>query len=218
MSQVNYLSELSGRILETSLDGFFLLDANGVISRANSAYCKMIGYLEQELVGMSITSLEADMTAKEVEMKIESVIKNGSARFETRQKGKNGSIIEIEVSTQLCEIGSDRFFPVFVRDITGHKLAISELHKKQERLSLGEEIANLGYFDRDIKTETHYWSDHAYRILGYEPQEFEGSIEKFMTFVHPDDKERLIRVAGEIVDQRDTKKSDFRIIRKDGIV
>lgn len=212
------LNEISNKILETSIDGFFLLDTNGTILKTNTAYCNMVGYLEQELIGMHIGSLEVQMSTEEIEMKIESVIKSGNDRFETRQKCKDDSIIEIEVSTQLCEIGSDTFFPVFVRNITSQKHVISELQKNQERLSLGEKIANLGFFERIIETETHYWSNHAYQILGYEPQEFEGSIEKFISFVHPDDKEFLIDNSGKANTPQEVKKIKCRIIRKDGEV
>lgn len=213
-----HLNEIGNKILETSIDGFFMLDADGVIFKANDAYCNMLGYLEQELIGMSVTSLDVKMTAEEVEMKNKSVIKNGNDRFKTQHKHKDGSIIEIEVSVQYYDLGIEKFFTVFARDITRQKHILSELEKKQERLSLVEEIANIGYFERDIETETHYWSDHAYRIFGIEPHECEGGIEKFMAFVHLDDKKKLIDTVGNSINQDDVTRTEFRIIRKDGNV
>ncbi len=52
MDKSFHLSEISNKILETSIDGFILLDTSGVIFKANDAYCNMLGYSEQELIGI----------------------------------------------------------------------------------------------------------------------------------------------------------------------
>ena len=43
-------------ILQTAMDGFWLSDLDGQLLEVNDAYCRMSGYSQQELLGMTITS------------------------------------------------------------------------------------------------------------------------------------------------------------------
>jgi len=51
-----------GTILQTAMDGFVLVDMQGRLLEVNAAYCRMSGYSEQELLGLSISDLEARQT------------------------------------------------------------------------------------------------------------------------------------------------------------
>ncbi|MDI1315948.1 PAS domain S-box protein [Flavobacterium sp.] len=53
-----------------------------------------------------------------------------------------------------------------------------------------EEIAKIGRWERDFVTGKMHWSDNLYLLLGYQPQEFEITMEKIFEFIHPDDIER----------------------------
>ena len=96
------------QILEQSIDGCFILDSDGLILKANRAYCNMVGYLEEELIGRNLGSLDFKMTTEV----ITSVFNNGSDRFETQQKCKDGSLIEIEISTQYFDLADEKLFLV----------------------------------------------------------------------------------------------------------
>jgi diguanylate cyclase (GGDEF)-like protein/PAS domain S-box-containing protein len=106
-------------MVDTSLDGFWIVDSKGNLLQVNEAYAKIIGYSSEELTKMHISQLEADEGADQVQAHVEKIIAQGYDLFETRHRHKDGHIIDIEISTaflpefqQLC---------VFCRDISERK-------------------------------------------------------------------------------------------------
>lgn len=78
-------------------------------------------------------------------------------------------------------------------------------------------IAKIGSWKIDIKTEAISWSDELYRIFEVDKATFTPNFEAFLSFVHPDDRERISAnwkktvKAGEIV-----STTDYRLLMKDG--
>ena len=126
-------------ILMTTMDGFYLTDANGNFLDTNAAYCNMIGYSRDEVLNLAIKDVEGVMTAEEIQRKIAEVISHGCARFETKHRRKDGRLIDIEACVTVLP-GAVPKLVVFMRDI-------SEFNKA--KLSLK---AAAHYIDRLIET------------------------------------------------------------------
>jgi PAS domain S-box-containing protein len=119
-------------IIQTTHDGFFIVDLEGNIKDVNHAYCDMVGYSPHELLSMTVDDLKVDKSPDETKKHAAKVIEAGSDRFETRHRRKDGQIVDLEVSVTLGEINNDRFFFSFFRDITQQKQAQLELRKSEQ--------------------------------------------------------------------------------------
>jgi len=108
--------------VDSSIDGFWVTDTKGRFLQVNYAYCKMIGFSREELLGMSIRDVEAIESAEESAEHIQDIIKSGIDKFETKHQCKNGNIIDLEISTTYTKNRGGMFF-VFLRDITERKQA-----------------------------------------------------------------------------------------------
>jgi PAS domain S-box-containing protein len=107
-------------IIETAMDGFWLMDSQGHFLDVNTAYSNMTGYSRGELLGMQLSDLEAKETPEESAAHIQRLKKSGRERFETLHRRKDGTILDIEVSANYMSIEGGQLF-VFLRDITDHK-------------------------------------------------------------------------------------------------
>ena len=119
-------------IVQTAMDGFWQLDAQGHFIQVNDAYCRMSGYSEQELLAMRISDVEVIETPEITAAHIQKIIAQGQDCFETRHRRKDGSTFDIEVSAQY----RDGRFVGFLRDITERKRMMQALRESEELFSL----------------------------------------------------------------------------------
>ncbi|NVN92678.1 MAG: PAS domain S-box protein [Desulfuromonadales bacterium] len=103
-------------ILHTLLDGFWVVDMQGRFIDVNESYCNLIGYNRNELRGMSIQNVEAIEDKNEIENHIQQIISQGSHRFESQHRCKNGHIVDLEICVSKIP-NTDRLC-ASLRDIT----------------------------------------------------------------------------------------------------
>ena len=173
-------------VLQTAMDGFWIVDSDGRLLDVNDAYCEMTGYTRDELLGISIPDLEANESPEETAAHIQQVIAAGSGRFETRHRCKDGRIIDVEISTRYMP-DAERF-SVFARDITARKRAEDDLRKQRYYLSRAQEIGLIGTWELDITKNELLWTDENYRIFGLPPGTA-LTYEIFLNCVLPEDRE-----------------------------
>ena len=157
------------KVLQTAIDGFLLHDSDGRIMDVNDAYCRMTGYDKQELLNMRVSDLQASASPEEVLLTIENIIDQGADRFKTRQRRKDGNILDVEVSVQFHPEEKGRLF-AFFRDVTEQKRAeekIRILSSAVEQSIDGIAIAN------DVKGFT-YVNEAFAGMHGYTPEEMIG--------------------------------------------
>ncbi|MDO9540830.1 MAG: PAS domain S-box protein, partial [Kiritimatiellia bacterium] len=135
-------------ILQTAMDGYWLLDSKGRILDVNNAYCRMSGYSRDALEGMKASDLDANETSAELVEHIRRVVAAGSDRFESRHRRKDGSTFNVEITVQ-CESG---YMFAFVKDIAERKRAEEEIRKLNESLEqrVTERTAELEAFAYSI--------------------------------------------------------------------
>jgi len=116
-------SELRQRkVVETALDGFWIVSKKGQLLDVNSAYIQMSGYTREELLAMHINDLEALESNTATAEHIKKIIDSGSDVFESKHRKKNGVIWAVEVTATYSNLDDGCFF-VFLRDIYHRKLS-----------------------------------------------------------------------------------------------
>lgn len=92
-----------------------------------------------------------------------------------------------------------------------------EIREAHERLTLALDVSGLGTWDRDLATNRIVWSEGMYRIFGRGHQDFGGTPDEVLSFVHPDDRAGF-RKAFELATEGNSPGFDqeFRIVRPDG--
>ncbi len=102
-------------------------------------------------------------------------------------------------------------------DVTERKRAEDQLRRHRAMLSSAVRIAGLGSWDYDIVNNYLEWSDETLSIFGTTREAFGGTVEAFLSFVHPDDLSALRAVEIES-SAPGSIESEYRIIRPDGAV
>jgi PAS domain S-box-containing protein len=131
-SDAEYLSAEEHRaILETSLDGFWLLDTEGNLLDVNDAYCRMTGYTREELLGMKVADMTLRETPEETREHLAQILREGSGRFESCHRTKDGGSVFVDVSVSAIDKTQKRVV-VFLRDISERKRVEAALRESEQ--------------------------------------------------------------------------------------
>ena len=113
-------------ILETAMDGFWLVNPEGCIIEANAAAAQMAGYSRDEMRHLRTSDIEVHQSAQMKGKSIDTAMTMGIERFETIHRCKDGTVIAVEVSCRRLRMDGG-LIAVFVHDMTGRKMLEEKL-------------------------------------------------------------------------------------------
>ncbi|TDS12028.1 phospho-acceptor domain-containing protein [Maribacter caenipelagi] len=103
---------------------------------------------------------------------------------------------------------------LFSKDVTKEKRYEAQLFIQNRLLSEAEHVANIGSFRWNLAEDQIKYSDNVYRLFGYDPNEFDNKYDRLLTFLHPNDFEKVKSSFKEA--RKNKSKSDlvFRVYTK----
>ncbi len=217
-NQLRNESLINKTILETSLNGFLLMDTEQNILDANPAYCELTGYSKEELLQKNVKELDVALSPSETGELIKKIIKNRKAQFETKHKCKNGSVVDLDVSVSLMYLDDKIYVATFVQDITEKNKAIGKLKQEEERYRII--LNNIDEIVYQVECteprnlfngKTIFVSPKTERILGIHPGKFYNDPELWYRNIHPDDYEKLKTDTQKIFDSKGSGERNYRI-------
>ena len=128
-----HAEELHQTVLREALDGFLIWGADDRLIEVNETYCQITGFEKSELLSQRLSDLLPELPA-------EGANALAGTRVETRQRRKDGSLIDVEISTR--ELGSsDGLRFSFVRDLTERKRVEKSLRYRAQVQELASTLA-----------------------------------------------------------------------------
>ncbi len=212
------------KIIQSAIDGFIMVEKDGRIADVNQAYCDMTGYTRDVLLKMKMSELEYIENGKEVKEHFQKVKKQGRDHFESILKKKDGSLIDVEVSS-LSEPSDSNKIVSFIKNITDRKNTENALKESEQRYRhLVDNIYDL-VCELDENGVYTYLNNKYIDILGYSPEELIST--QAVDLFHPDDIAASLQKYEKL--KEDTKRSvdiwrvkhkngEYRIIESKGAV
>lgn len=158
--------ELHRTILETALDGIIRADSTGKILETNDAYCQMSGYSHADLATLTFSDIEGLRDTEQIKKIISKIKEDGYGFFETRHRRKDGSLFDLEVSSQYLPIDGGQIVS-FLRDVTKRKKI------EQEYRKLLEGIRNI-VLRINLSGKITYINNYGLNLFGYKREELVG--------------------------------------------
>ena len=180
----------------------------------NETAHRLLGYDRAEFARLNLFDIEAMETPEEVRQHLGTMLREGSADFETRHRTKTGEIRDVQVRTQVIQLAGRAVINAIWRDVTERKRAEAKLRESEARLNLALTASGMGVWEWNIPTGWVFWSDRCFAIAG--TQRKEQTLDMFMELVHPDDAPRLSVELQDAVSSHTIFETQFRIIRPDG--
>ncbi len=179
-------------VVEMSDDAIFTCDAEGCITMWSATAERLFGRSANDVLDGPLNVLFAEHLCREVRSVIATVLAGDRIRhFETEMLRPDG--MPLSVSLSLCPLLDEDKLTigsvVVARDVTEQRLAQATLAEVDARLQDGEALAHIGSWLWDLRTGTVQWSTEFHRIHGVDPLEFDGTLDSFLTCIHPSERD-----------------------------
>ncbi len=148
--------------------GMIMMDMNFQFIKANTVFCEMIGYSEQEMASLTLMDITHPEDVPENELLMDELIvrKIPFCRRETRYVRKNGEIIRGSSTTNTVGDKNDRFLYFFTifEDITGQKQTQGESTSVTPKLIQANKMEAVGTLAGGI---AHEFNNILTTVIGF---------------------------------------------------
>jgi diguanylate cyclase (GGDEF)-like protein/PAS domain S-box-containing protein len=111
-------------LLQNASEGIHILDLNGYVIEVSDAFCTMLGYQRQEMLGMHISQWNAVFSQQDIQSRLcQHNNMDSRTQFETRYRRKDGSVFDVEISACKLKLDSKPILFFSSRDISERKHA-----------------------------------------------------------------------------------------------
>jgi PAS domain S-box-containing protein len=105
---------------------------------------------------------------------------------------------------------------ITITETTRKVSAEERLRQSEALLAEAQEVAHVGSWNWDLRTNAITWSAEHYRIVGLPPQSAPVAAERALTYVHPDDRAAAWAAIDRAQRTREPYVLRLRIVREDG--
>jgi PAS domain S-box-containing protein len=145
----------------------FLVNSDAKILYVNEQACNSLGYTRQELLSMAIPDLDPHFPASEWGYHWTQLKNEGSLRFETLHRRKDGTLLPVEISANYVAFGGREYSWGFAQDISERKKAAEEVRRANRQKELILESAGDGIFGMNSRGNHILVNRAALKMLGY---------------------------------------------------
>ncbi|HEY4373417.1 MAG TPA: EAL domain-containing protein [Burkholderiales bacterium] len=197
-------------MLHRSFDGFWVHSGEGTILDVNDAYCRMLGYARDELIGCNVREIVVGTMWDNA-----TVQNTPRGVFESQHRTKGGDVVPLEASLNYVEAHGGRFY-AFFRDMRERKAAQQRLEASEQRLRslMARSSDALTVLDGDLRFI--FVSPPVEAMLGYEPADLIGT--RKLDHIHPDDAADVTTIYRRVMAEPGAvQRAEFRFRHKSGV-
>ena len=188
---------------ESSVSGMAMVDQEGTLTHVNGAFADMWGFDERsDVIGREAVKMwkQPDKAASVLER----VSDRGSWEGELEASRADGETFYARGAASHLKDGNGNLIGLIASfiDISERREREQEIQDLKDRLELAIDGANLGVWDRNMRTGEVQVNDNWATMLGYDPEEISPRLEEWGERIHPADGEAVeaafeAHIAGE---------------------
>ncbi|MBD3170405.1 MAG: PAS domain S-box protein [candidate division Zixibacteria bacterium] len=185
--------------------------------KVNDRFCQMVGYSRDELIGRNALMIyssreEYDRVGKD---KYDQIDKYGTGTIETQWKRKDGTIIDVLLSSTALDKHHLLSGVIFTAlDITDRKRTLVALRESENRFRLMADNTTDIISRHDLDSTFLYVSPASENVLGYKPSELIGK--RAYDYLHSEDKKWVLDIHGSVNGLLRFPTITYRFRKKEG--
>lgn len=204
---------LQARLLALSHDAVIVRDMAGRITHWNEGSQKLYGWSEPGALGQVSHELLKTRFPRPLAVIEKQLLKEEHWEGELLHTRRDGGVITVMSRWQLerDSLGDPALILEVSDDITARKRAEEELRHVNDILSLAQRTSGSGVWDEDCLTGITFVSPECRELFGWKPGEL-VTTEKWLSSIHPQDRELCRRHYLEVLERGEAFYTEFRTI------
>ncbi len=210
------------RAMEDSAIGVAIVGLDGRIQQANPAFAAMLGYSRAEIEALTfpqITHPDDLLIGRETMLSV-SEGRISSYHFEKRYLRKDGTPVWAQLAGSVIrdeDTGKPLYLVSQIEDIDARKQAEARIAEAETRWNFALTSAGQGVWSLDMRKGGTTYSETWVKMLGYADGELDGDPDRWLTLIHPDDRERVAEAdRAHLAGETPFFEAEFRMRHKDG--
>jgi PAS domain S-box-containing protein len=219
--ELNRVQERFELAIQSSQDGVWEVDVTKNLYFYSPRWKEILGYEDHELPNARRTWIDNIHPDDMMEVRRYQAAYNSRPHdrheVEYRMRHKDGSwrwILSRGIATYVD--GHPTRIVGSHKDITSRKLHEQALQESESRLLEAVDLANLGLWELDLKTQTVTWSPKTFEIYGLDPGKGVPKLDELLMLYHEEDRNLVPASIRMAVDTGESYLAKRRIIRSDG--
>jgi PAS domain S-box-containing protein len=196
---------------------FVSVFSDGMVIGVSSLFCLKSGYSENLFMGKPLADLDLWPSPGDAHGFWNLLTENnGVEAWATELSYADGVRIPYVLSANLYNHDGEIWVLVSGRENSEHKEIEHALKHSESLYREAQEIAHIGHWELDLKSQHLTWSEEIFRIFDMEPYLFSASYEAFLDLIHPDDREMVDKAYRSSVENDERYEVIHRLKMKDG--
>lgn len=202
-------------LLNNATDGIHILDEKGNLINCSNSFAKMLGYSKEEVLKLNVKDWD-DFIPKDEIIGLVIEIMDFSKEFRTIHKRKDGSTFHAKINARGILLDGKKYLYASSRDISDSIFLQEELEEKNSLLLQVKQIAELGYWRLDLKTQELEWSDEVFNIFELDKNSTKASYDLFVKLIYPDDRKRVEEAYQNSLINKEPYEIEHRLLLENG--
>ena len=208
-------------ILDNTLEGYFEIDLTGNFTFVNDAECKDLGYIREELIGMSYKQYTDETSAQKLYDLFLGVFNTGKMvkAYDGEFIKKDGTKGYNQISVSLIRNPEGRpiGFRGLSRDITERKKMEETIRQSEERYRTIIKEMEEWYFETDLEGHITFFNEVFAHILGYSRDVLTGL--NFRSFVKEEEADSIYELFNQVFKTgQPSRNFPYEFVRPDGTI
>ena len=188
--------------------------------KVNDAFCKMIGYSENELLGMNFAEIchpvDVERDWEQFRHLYEGQIAVLQAENKYIRKDKREVWGSVSISAMRDQSGNFIYFIAVINDMTERRMAEEALKKNNSRLELAMKSAKMAWWEMDFNSGFMTFDKRKSEMIDFPPEKFKH-YNDFLQLVHPEDVIGIISsMEAHLAGTNEKYEAEYRLLTHSG--
>jgi PAS domain S-box-containing protein len=189
--------EIYRSIVTQANDGIALIDAQTqAFVEFNDIGCALLGYSREEFSQLGASDIQGELDEARVRRRVASIIEAGSASYDTVLRRKDGTPLNVHISSRVITVADRVCIVAIVTDLTERLAATRAQHEAQDfvRKIAAQVPGCIFQFKRhpDGRASMPYASEGLRALHGLSPQEVQEDFAKLLQSIHAEDRDAVM--------------------------